>query len=265
MANKDLERRLQTKGTISRGLADAQKALERGDFMSALEHLRPVLKLDASNADALAMQKQAEQLQDAARQRSQTRNIAFIAAGLIGSAILLYLIAAYIFPPVYNTLTGIYGPSPTPTFTLTPTLTLTPTYTPTYTHTPTFTLTATRTHTPTFTLTFTPTHTPTITPTFTPTPFVVTMNGQVFVFAEPNLDAEKIAFTRPSDSVQVLGVQGDWVKIILLKSKTEGWVRVKDVSFPDKKIPPVFITPTTATAIPAATRSVLSPSVTPNP
>ena len=70
--------------------------------------------------------------------------------------------------------TGMYGPLPTPTISITPTLTRTPTPTktntptPTVTPTPTQTKTATPTHTPTRTVT--PTINVSATPTNTPTP-----------------------------------------------------------------------------------------------
>jgi len=67
-------------------------------------------------------------------------------------------------------ISGLFGPTHTPTQTATPTQTLTPTatFTPTATATPTYTPTPTDTPTPTETPTPTPTDTPTPTPTVPP-------------------------------------------------------------------------------------------------
>lgn len=269
MPNRDLGEEIREKALIAQGLENAKKALANSDYASAFEHLRPVLRVDSTNAQALAMQKRAEQLQETSQQQRRTRLILGIVAAVIGGSIVLYLLSIYVFPSAYLAFTGIYGPSRTPTFTstptytFTPTFTFTPTYTPTLTDTPTFTQTPTYTYTPTFTFTFTPTLTPSITPTFSPTPLNLTIKFQVNIYENPSLDSRKAGFANPNDSVQILAIQGEWVHIIRQIGKVEGWVRLKDLNLPNGEVPNDFVTPTTATAIPIPTRVILSPTITP--
>lgn len=261
---EQLRKELKTNLNLANALANANQALQRGDFESALIHLQPAFSIDAENANAKALEKRATTLRQETARQNSLRRMALTIFGILAGVVAVYFFIVYLFPPAFNRFMGVYGPSPTPTFTYTPTLT------PTFTVTPSLTPTFTRTSTATQTWTPTSSSTPTLTPTYTATPVKAVMTGQVRIRQAPDQNSSSQGFANLGDTVTVLAVKGDWVEIILDANGLHGWVLRKYTAFVGGIAPPQLITPTTATPLPPTTiapspSAILtnSPSVTP--
>ncbi len=121
--------------------------------------------------------------------------------------------------------------------TATPTLTATLTATPTATLTATPTSTATPTATETATASATPTTTPTATHSPTPTqtimPFALVTNRLVWLFAEPNLDAEMLGPLESGTAVTLIDYDNPWL-LVEWQSATgpqRGWLSTRWVEW----------------------------------
>jgi len=227
---------------VVEGLEKGQAALLGKDYDAAIAHLTRVLELEGDNTEARTLLDKAK-LGKAGQDRHAAAlalgqrwalRLALAALGLF----LLYMTVTSWGPTIYKQIMSVYGPTPTPTATRTPT--------------PTHTATATNT----------PTHTPTVTPTPTATPIIVVLTGSVAVYRlpAPEAGASPIAWLDRGTVVQVLAVQGTWVKI--KTENYEGWVPMQWVGFtapiPQEIVTPAPPTSTPRPATPTATKTATS-------
>jgi len=172
---------------ITRLQSDHYQTLQTyGGDMAALGEIPPAVERLAAELTGLASPP------DAARPMSKGRKWALALGGLGG---LLALILGCFYLQFTLALLPIAFSEPTATPSLT--VTATATTTATLTATPTATTTSTATATTTATTTATPTATTSPTPTATVVPFALVTNRVVWLFAGPNLDAERLG---PLDS-----------------------------------------------------------------